>query len=118
MMFVWSSALLSSPSISASSGVAEETDAGVAFSVALSAGEGGRQSVSIFFVCFFCSNGQEVKRTVDLIVGSDGAFSTVRQQMMKFPGLRFDYKQEYIPHGYMELNIPPSDDNQVACVSI
>ena len=34
-------------SVSASSGVAEETDVGVAFSVALSAGEGGRRSVSV-----------------------------------------------------------------------
>ena len=31
-------------SVSASSGVAEESDAGVAFSVVLSAGEGGRRS--------------------------------------------------------------------------
>ena len=35
------------PSVSASSGVTEETDAGVAISVALSAGEGGRRSVSV-----------------------------------------------------------------------
>ena len=35
------------PSVSASSGVAEETDAGVAFSVTPSAGEGGRRSVSV-----------------------------------------------------------------------
>ena len=34
-------------SVSASSGVAEETNAGVALSVALSAGEGGRRSVSV-----------------------------------------------------------------------
>ena len=34
-------------SASASSDVAEETDAGVAFSVALSAGESGRRSVSV-----------------------------------------------------------------------
>ena len=34
-------------SVSASSGVAEEADARVEFSVALSAGEGGRRSVSV-----------------------------------------------------------------------
>ena len=34
-------------SVSASSGVAEETNARVAFSVALYAGEGGHQSVSV-----------------------------------------------------------------------
>ena len=59
------------------------------------------------------SNGQEVKRTVDLIVGNDGAFSAVRQQMMRNPALRFDYQQEYIAHGYMELTIPPAEGDKV-----
>ena len=69
----------------------------------------------------FVSNGQEVKRTVDLIVGTDGAYSAVRQQMMKHPGLLFNFQQEYIPHGYMELNIPPSHDDKVSisvCVCV
>ncbi|XP_059533832.1 kynurenine 3-monooxygenase isoform X2 [Myotis daubentonii] len=43
--------------------------------------------------------------TYDLIVGCDGAYSTVRGHLMKKP--RFDYSQQYIPHGYMELTIPP-----------
>lgn len=43
----------------------------------------------------------------DLIVGCDGAFSTVRKQFMR--QIRFDYSQVYIPHGYMELTIPPKD---------
>uniref|UniRef100_A0A8C5UNU6 Kynurenine 3-monooxygenase n=1 Tax=Microcebus murinus TaxID=30608 RepID=A0A8C5UNU6_MICMU len=43
--------------------------------------------------------------TCDLIVGCDGAYSTVRTYLMKKP--RFDYSQQYIPHGYMELTIPP-----------
>ncbi|XP_005608001.1 kynurenine 3-monooxygenase isoform X1 [Equus przewalskii] len=45
--------------------------------------------------------------TYDLIVGCDGAYSTVRAHLMKKP--RFDYSQQYIPHGYMELTIPPKD---------
>ncbi|XP_013012736.2 kynurenine 3-monooxygenase isoform X1 [Cavia porcellus] len=45
--------------------------------------------------------------TCDLIVGCDGAYSTVRNHLMKKP--RFDYSQHYIPHGYMELSIPPKD---------
>ncbi|XP_055275680.1 kynurenine 3-monooxygenase isoform X2 [Moschus berezovskii] len=45
--------------------------------------------------------------TCDLIVGCDGAFSTVRTHLMKKP--RFDYSQRYIPHGYMELSIPPKN---------
>ncbi|XP_069890363.1 kynurenine 3-monooxygenase isoform X1 [Dipodomys merriami] len=43
--------------------------------------------------------------TCDLIVGCDGAYSTVRSHFMRKP--RFDYSQQYIPHGYMELTIPP-----------
>ncbi|XP_069787110.1 kynurenine 3-monooxygenase [Narcine bancroftii] len=41
----------------------------------------------------------------DLVVGCDGAFSTVRKQFMRQH--RFDYSHVYIPHGYMELTIPP-----------
>uniref|UniRef100_A0A8C0XQI8 Kynurenine 3-monooxygenase n=1 Tax=Castor canadensis TaxID=51338 RepID=A0A8C0XQI8_CASCN len=43
--------------------------------------------------------------TCDLIIGCDGAHSAVRTHLMKKP--RFDYSQRYIPHGYMELTIPP-----------
>lgn len=43
----------------------------------------------------------------DLIVACDGAFSSVRKQFMRQP--RFSYSQEYIPHGYKELTIPPKD---------
>ncbi|XP_055495545.1 kynurenine 3-monooxygenase-like isoform X1 [Leucoraja erinacea] len=41
----------------------------------------------------------------DLVVGCDGAFSTVRRQFMRQP--RFDYSHVYIPHGYKELTMPP-----------
>ncbi|PVD26593.1 hypothetical protein C0Q70_14270 [Pomacea canaliculata] len=51
--------------------------------------------------------GEEVHRKVDLIVGSDGAHSRVRQQMMKsVKSVRLDFQQEFIPHGYIELTIP------------
>ncbi|KAH0621763.1 hypothetical protein JD844_023384 [Phrynosoma platyrhinos] len=43
----------------------------------------------------------------DLIVGCDGAFSTVRKQFMRQG--RFNYSQTYIPHGYKELRIPPKN---------
>ncbi|XP_072851487.1 kynurenine 3-monooxygenase isoform X3 [Pogona vitticeps] len=43
----------------------------------------------------------------DLIVGCDGAFSTVRKQFMR--QTRFNYSQMYIPHGYKELRIPPKN---------
>ncbi|XP_028676194.2 kynurenine 3-monooxygenase [Erpetoichthys calabaricus] len=45
--------------------------------------------------------------TSDLIVGCDGAFSAVRKQFMRQS--RFDYSHTYIPHGYMELTIPPKN---------
>ncbi|XP_075168534.1 kynurenine 3-monooxygenase cn [Haematobia irritans] len=44
----------------------------------------------------------------DLIVGCDGAFSAVRQQMCKTLG--FNFSQEYIEHGYLELCIPAKNN--------
>lgn len=44
----------------------------------------------------------------DRIFGTDGAFSAIRQVMMKTD--RFNYEQEYIAHGYKELTIPPNPD--------
>lgn len=63
-------------------------------------------------IVFLKDDKEEVQRTVDLIVGNDGAFSAVRRQMMK--NVRFDYEQTYIPHGYMELNIPPTARDEFA----
>jgi 2-polyprenyl-6-methoxyphenol hydroxylase-like FAD-dependent oxidoreductase len=48
----------------------------------------------------------------DLIIGADGAFSTVRKAMMKQP--LFDYSQQYIEHGYLELCIPANEDGGVS----
>ncbi|XP_074950325.1 kynurenine 3-monooxygenase isoform X6 [Phalacrocorax aristotelis] len=53
------------------------------------------------------SDQRPLEFTYDLIVGCDGAFSTVRKQFMR--QTRFNYSHEYIPHGYMELTIPPKD---------
>lgn len=41
----------------------------------------------------------------DRIIGADGAFSAVRLQMMLHMD-RFEYRQEYLEHGYKELTIP------------
>ncbi|GFR87379.1 kynurenine 3-monooxygenase [Elysia marginata] len=61
---------------------------------------------------FVNDKGDNVRIQVDLIIGADGAFSALRRQMLK---LRlFDYEQSYIPHGYMELNIPPNINNESA----
>ena len=43
-----------------------------------------------------------------LIFGADGAFSAVRNSLMKTP--RFNYSQQYLTYGYKELSIPPGPD--------
>ncbi|CAI2353930.1 unnamed protein product [Caenorhabditis sp. 36 PRJEB53466] len=45
----------------------------------------------------------EVRVEADLILACDGAYSAVRRSLMTIP--RFDFSQEYIEHGYVELNI-------------
>ena len=51
----------------------------------------------------------EVNVRMDFIFGCDGAFSTVRRQMMRYG--RLDYSQVYIEHGYKELTMPAVDGN-------
>lgn len=67
------------------------------------------------------------RETYDFVVGGDGAYSKVRRELMRgsktrcacrpfiFPGFppinpflssRFDYRQFYAPHSYLELSIP------------
>ncbi len=48
----------------------------------------------------------------DLAFGSDGAFSQMRLEMVKTP--RYNYEQYYIPHGYKELTIPPTENGDFA----
>nr|WKN37907.1 NAD(P)/FAD-dependent oxidoreductase [Tunicatimonas sp. TK19036] len=43
----------------------------------------------------------------DLLIGADGAYSTLRTTMQKTP--RYNYSQSYIEHGYKELTIPAKD---------
>lgn len=47
--------------------------------------------------------------TSDLIIGTDGAFSAVRQQLQRTD--RFSFSQHYIDHGYKELTIQPAGDD-------
>ncbi|GAA6053155.1 hypothetical protein JCM3770_002880 [Rhodotorula araucariae] len=47
----------------------------------------------------------------DFVIGGDGAYSRVRQQMMRGSKLRFDYRQFYAPHSYLELSIPAGPDD-------
>ncbi|VVC40858.1 Kynurenine 3-monooxygenase,FAD-binding domain,FAD/NAD(P)-binding domain [Cinara cedri] len=40
----------------------------------------------------------------DIVIGCDGAYSTVRKNMIRLP--MFNYSQMYIDHGYLEINLP------------
>ncbi len=52
---------------------------------------------------------KQVRPDADLLVGADGAYSTLRGAMQVTP--RFNYSQHYIEHGYKELHIPPASGN-------
>ena len=47
-----------------------------------------------------------------LIMGSDGAYSSTREAMLRLMPMNF--KREYITHGYKELCIPPTKDGEFA----
>jgi kynurenine 3-monooxygenase len=53
-------------------------------------------------------DGREIRAGADLVVGADGAFSTVRQEMQA--GTPSEHVQELLPWGYKELLIPPAPD--------
>ncbi len=46
------------------------------------------------------------RMTADLVIGADGAYSAVRQRLVRMD--RFDFSQSYLEHGYKELTIPPA----------
>ncbi|GAA6035606.1 hypothetical protein JCM8097_004926 [Rhodosporidiobolus ruineniae] len=48
----------------------------------------------------------------DFVVGGDGAYSKVRREMMRGSKLRFDYRQFYAPHSYLELSIPAGPNGE------
>ncbi len=52
--------------------------------------------------------GKTTIRKYDRIFGTDGAFSAVRGRLQKTD--RFDYSQQYLTHGYKELEIPANPD--------
>lgn len=66
------------------------------------------QSIGVIYILFliFCSQQFNAiqEETADLIIGCDGAFSSVRRHMLQTPG--FNFSQTYIDHGYIELCIP------------
>jgi kynurenine 3-monooxygenase len=57
-------------------------------------------------------DGSQEKIPSNVIIGADGAYSALRNAMLK--QVRFDYKQEYISHGYKELTIPATAAGEFA----
>jgi len=55
---------------------------------------------------FIDNQQQEITLTGDILIGTDGAGSKVRQSMFAAPGLRFSFSQQWLSHGYKELEIP------------
>ena len=49
-------------------------------------------------------DGKVIKRSFDLIIGADGAYSVTRETLLK--SNRISFSRDYIAHGYKELNIP------------
>ncbi|WP_200980301.1 NAD(P)/FAD-dependent oxidoreductase [Echinicola sp. 20G] len=61
---------------------------------------------------FSLANGEKLEKQSDVIIGADGAYSSLRDAMQK--QTRLNYKQEYISHGYKELTIPPTPEGEFA----
>jgi kynurenine 3-monooxygenase len=53
----------------------------------------------------YAKDNENITHIADLLVGSDGAFSSLRNAYMAMD--KCDFQQFYIEHGYKELHIPP-----------
>lgn len=62
-------------------------------------------SISKTGLCTFQGPKGEINQKFDLVLGADGAYSAVRECMLKQG--RIDFSRNYIKHGYKELSIPP-----------
>lgn len=51
-------------------------------------------------------SGKSFKEEADIMIGTDGAFSAVRLAMMTGGVPRFNFSQEYLQHGYKEIEMP------------
>ena len=59
--------------------------------------------------CATSRAGGESTAEAPVVIGADGAASAVRLRACML-GMRMDYSQEYLDHGYKELTIPPAAD--------
>ncbi|HEV7519113.1 MAG TPA: NAD(P)/FAD-dependent oxidoreductase [Thermoanaerobaculia bacterium] len=51
------------------------------------------------------ASGRSRRTEADVLIGADGAFSIIRQQMQR--GERADYRQDFLPWGYKEISLVP-----------
>ncbi|CAH3024431.1 unnamed protein product [Porites evermanni] len=61
---------------------------------------------------FLCPDGKTIEVNAEVVIGADGARSAIRNELMKRP--RFDFSQEYIPHGYKEFQLLPTKSGEYA----
>ncbi|KAF5307259.1 hypothetical protein FQR65_LT06975 [Abscondita terminalis] len=54
---------------------------------------------------------EKVEVEADLVIGADGAHSTLRKCMLQKP--LFDFSQSYVDHGYVELSVTPEFGKQM-----
>lgn len=54
--------------------------------------------------------GNKTTTTSDVIIGSDGAFSAIRERMQKSD--RYNFSQDYLEHSYKELTIPATENGE------
>lgn len=90
------------------------------FTSLLSSGSNNSQRINLYFghtlieatkegKCIFSTeNGDKEEYQFDLVIGADGAYSAVRDIILKQG--RVDFSRQYISHGYKELRIPPAID--------
>ncbi|KAI9322969.1 hypothetical protein DFJ73DRAFT_875330 [Zopfochytrium polystomum] len=57
-------------------------------------------------VVFKQPGGAQTSVKADFLIGADGAYSRVRRELLRVH--RVNFSQHYIPHGYVELTMPPA----------
>jgi len=56
------------------------------------------------------STGEETTYSGDIILGTDGAGSVVRKNMFNYKKFLFSFSQDWLTHGYKELEIPAANN--------
>src|SRR5699024_5309276 len=51
-------------------------------------------------------NGEKIKKSGDIVIGTDGAGSVLRKSMFLHKNFLFSFSQQFLDHGYKELYIP------------